>query len=427
MKQRKIHSDLKILVALNALPESFRKEIHRSQLKRYKDTQPGEFFGHELSALANHEKEWIRQAGDFPGLKNTFKAVLKVFVFFRATLTTCKGFNNTIRSQQDFFVELSQRFRAIIPVRSFAKLIGIDESTLRQWIRRVRVRCSDSLINGCRKTHPNQLLPVEIKKMKTLLTDDEFHFWPLQSLYYYALKNKIVLMGKSTWYKYAALLGILRQQAKTVKTRTCGIRAFKPNEIWHADVTYFFTPDRTRYYIYTVVDNFSRFPLCVEVSEKLCGKFRVQTFRNALQKALEIDPSAQNILLMTDGGSENFNVNVIDFLKSVDQVPIHQIKALSDGWPSNSMAEALNKTIKNYYLNHINIRTFSGLKAALEFTIEDYSLKRPNGALEGLTPFEAYTGKDSGQVSFADQLKNARLARTSVNQNHNCSGNCLFK
>lgn len=412
---------------MNALPESFRKEIHRSQLKRYEDVQLEEFFGHELSALVKHEKEWIRQAGDFPGLKNTFKAVLKVFVFFRATLTTSKGFNKTIRSQQDFFVELSQRFREIIPVHSFAKLIGIDESTFRQWIRRVRVRCSDSLINICRKTHPNQLLTAEIKKMKALLADDEFRFWPLQSVYYYALKNKIVLMGKSTWYKYAALLNVLRQQAKTIKTKTSGILALKPNEIWHADVTYFFTPDRIRYYIYTVVDNFSRFPLSVEISEKLCGKFRVQTFRNALRKALELDPSTQHILLMTDGGSENFNGKVTDFLKSVCEIPIHQIKALSDGWPSNSMAEALNKTIKNYYLNHMCIRTFSTLKAALEFTIEDYSLKRPNGVLKGLTPFEAYTGKNPSLVSFADQLKNARLARIAMNQNHSCSGNCLFK
>ena len=39
---------------------------------------------------------------------------------------------------------------------------------------------------------------------------------------------------------------------------------------------------------------------------------------------------------MTDGGSENFNVNVTEFLNSVDFIPIHHIKALSDGWPSNT-------------------------------------------------------------------------------------------
>src|SRR5690606_38826821 len=123
-----------------------------------------------------------------------------------------------------------------------------------------------------------------------------------------------------------------------------GIRASKPNELWHADVTYFFTPDNIKLYIYTVVDNFSRFPLSVKVSDKLCGKFRVQTFREALRKAFEINPLLENlnplnIGLMTDGGSENFNGNVAEF---IEETEVRHIKALAEGWPSNSMAEAFN-------------------------------------------------------------------------------------
>ncbi len=427
LMRRKIHRDLKILASLNALPTQFKQGIHRSQLQRYKNMCPADLYGHELSRLRETEFEWIRQAGDFPRLKSNFKAVLKVFVFFRSVLVHISGFNKALHSQRDFFVELAQRFKEFIPIRSFAKLIGIDESTLLQWIRQVRVRCSDSIINSCRTIHPNQLLVSEINKMKKLLGDDEFCFWSLKSLYYFSLRNKIVSMGESTWYKYAGLLNVKRMKPKTVKTKETGIRATKPNELWHADVMYFFTPDRMKYYIYTVVNNFSRFPLSVEVSDKLSGKFRVQTFRNALKRAIEIDPSATEILLMTDGGSENFNVNVQDFLKSPDTIPIHHIKALSDGWPSNSMAEALNQVIKIYYLNNMDIRTFKRLKESIEFTTDDFAMKRPHGQLKGLTPYEVYAGKNPDSVSFVQQLQNARIRRVIANQNHKCSGNCHYK
>ncbi len=193
-------------------------------------------------------------------------------------------------------------------------------------------------------------------------------------------------ISHATWYKYASLLSIERLKPKTVKIKTTGIRASSPNELWHADVTYFFTPYKVKLYIYTVIDNFSRFPLCVMVSDKLCGKFRVHTFREALKKALEINPCNQDLLLMTDGGSENFNQNVTEFLNAPEAIEVKQIKALSDGWPSNSMVEAFHYVLKIFYLNHMDIRNLSALNKALAFVMNDYAYKRPHGMLKGLTP-----------------------------------------
>jgi putative transposase len=426
-RRRKIHSDLKILTALNALPAEFKKTVHRSQLKRYEAINPADYFGYDLSVVLGKELEWIRKFGDFPTAKKISVSILKLFVFFRSVVSGIKGFNKTLSKQKDFFVELAERFKEFIPIKSFARFIGLDESTLREWVRSVRVRCSDSLVNVCRKVHPNQLLLTEIGKMKKLLADENFSYWPLASVYYYALNNKIVSMALSTWYKYAALVNVERKKPVMVKYKTTGIRAARPNDLWHADVSYFFTPERTRLYIYIVMDNFSRFPLCVSVHDKLCGKFRAQTFRHALRRALEIDSSVENIKLMTDGGSENFNLNVSDFIRSVDDIPIRQIKALSDGWPSNSMAEAFFRTIKTYYLNNTDVRTLPGLKAALEFTANDFAFKRPYAQLKGLTPYQVYTGQKPGEISLAEQLKSAGKLRIILNQHHNCSWNCLGK
>jgi putative transposase len=348
------------------LTQQYKKLFHRSQLMRYRQINPAEYFGHELTDILNQELSWIRQFGDFPQAKKLSIAILKLFVFVRSAVSKCKGFHTALRKEKYFIVELARRFRETIPVHKLSKLLGLNESTLRQWIREVRVSCSDSLINVCRRTHPNQLLAPELRKMKLLLTDESYRFWPLSSIYYHALKNKILSMSKSTWYKYAQLLSIKRLKPRTVKIKTTGIRAAAPNELWHADVTYFYTPDKIRLYIYTVIDNFSRFPLYVKVSEKLSGATRVETFRTALKKATEINPASENLLLMTDGGSENYNQNVSDFIENANTIHIRQIKALSDGWPSNSMVEAFHYVIKIFYLNNMDIRNITAMNKAIE-------------------------------------------------------------
>jgi putative transposase len=419
--RRKIHTHLKVLVSLNALPIEYKNKVHASQIRRYANTNAANYFGYDLGDTLNTEIQFVKQLGDYT------TAILKIFVFFRVVCSGGKAFKSNLRKQKKYFVELMQRYKDIIPIPKFGKLIGLKESTLRQWIRQERVSCTDSLINICRRVNPNQLLISETNKLKKLIMEDEFKFWPLCSVYYFALRNNIVSMCLSTWYKYAALLNIKRLKPKTVKTKKPGIRASKPNEIWHADVTYFFTPDRVKLYIYTVIDNFSRFPLCIKVSEKLSGAIRVDAFREALKTALTLNPSIENLMLMTDGGSENFNGNVTEFLNSIDTFDIKHIKALSNGWPSNSMVEAFHYVLKIYYLNHMDIRSENGLTKAVGFVNCDFAYKRPHTALIGLTPFEVYCGKNPQEISFATQLKSTRIARIIQNQSHNCIKNCKKK
>lgn len=426
-RRRKIHTHVKVLMALNALPGEYKNNIHRSQLNRYVNTNPADYFGHELAELLNKEINWIRQFGDFPTAKKIAIATLKLFVFFRSAIQKAKGFKTTLRKNKDFLVELSQRFREVFSVRHFSKLIGTDESTLRNWIREVRIRCADSMINVCRKVHPNQLLLREIANMKKLFANEEYRFWPLRSLYFYALNNHIVSMGQSTWYKYAALLKIKRLKPKTTKTKIEGYRASNPNELWHADVTYFFTPQKIKFYIYTVIDNFSRMPLAVMVHDKLCGKFRTTTFREALKTALSFDASIENINLMTDGGSENFNLNVNAWLKELNEIEIKHIKALTEGWSSNAMAESFNFVLKNMYLNHMSIQSDVSLKNAINVVLHDYAYKRPHGILKGLTPVQVYTGMKPNNRSFKEQISSARKTRIIMNSQHTCLSICTFK
>lgn len=414
------------MASLNALPEKYKNSLDASQLHRYRKTDPLEYFGNDLSPVISKEIEFIRQLGEYPKAKEISRAILKLFIFFRSVFKKTNGFHKQLKKERDFFVELSQRFRPYLNVKQFVKLIGLDENTFRNWITEVRVRCSNSLINSCRKIHPNQLLPAETDKMKKLLTDSRFQLWPLISIYYYALRNNLCSMSISTWYKYSRLLNINRLKPRSVKIYGFSVKAKFPNQYWHADVTKFRTMDGVWNYIYTVVDNYSKFPLAVYVSDILSGKIRMQTFRDALKKAIELSPEINTINLIVDGGSENFNGTVDEFLKNPGEIKIYRIRALRDVIFSNSVAEAFNRILKTYYLNHRSVLNNNELIIRVEESVNDFSFNRPHAILKGLTPFEAITGKHIDVVNYSEQIQLAKRMRVQLNTSYDCQ-KCKFK
>ena len=82
--------------------------------------------------------------------------------------------------------------------------------------------------------------------------------WSSLSIYYQALRDKTVFMGIGTWYKYANRLDIKRKFFRIKRKKVIGIRASRPLQILHMDVTIFKPLDNTKVYIYFIVDNFSR-------------------------------------------------------------------------------------------------------------------------------------------------------------------------
>ena len=337
-QRRPIHTCTKFLVHQGILPAQYLAQLSRSQVSRYRNLDFDRYFGNDLFRFSDQVMTITRQAAQNDFDRKMMQAYLRLALTFRSIFVHARHFHHTLHMHREKVVEAVQRVGDTISVDDCARLLGVATSTLRNWITQVRVRCSDSLINLCRKVHPNQLLGSEVEVMKELLSDNRLRFWPSVSVYYHALRTQSVSMAKSTWYKYAAMLNIRRLKPKRSHKYGQGIRASKPNQYWHADVTYFKSGDGLKHYIYTVVDNFSRFPLCVHLSTQLSGAIRSMTFRMALQKAMEYHPNLQTINLVVDGGPENINTNVEVFIKEVVHIPIHRIRSLKYVAFSNSMA-----------------------------------------------------------------------------------------
>ena len=84
-----------------------------------------------------------------------------------------------------------------------------------------------------------------------------------------------------------------------------GLRATCPNEYWQIDATVIRLTTGIRIYLQAVIDNFSRRILAWRVSDKLSSA----TTRELLIEASGNLPRAAanaNVLVVTDGGSENF-------------------------------------------------------------------------------------------------------------------------
>jgi putative transposase len=421
LQRRKIHTVIKFLAFIGALPPEYADKISRSQRSRYKNHfRHEDYFGHELAKIGEDILGQMRQINASKADRKIISCYLRIACVLRKAFASAKHYASTLKKCHDGLVDILQDFKQIVPVKKMASLLRIDESTVRGWIREVRVKCSGSVINVCRKMHPNQLLEKEVVLMKKLLSDPDKQYWPMVSVYYYALQNNIVSMSLSTWYTYAGLLNIKRPVPVSLKHYGKSVVALFPNEYWHADVTQFVTKNGVLHYIYLVVDNYSKKILSWAVDTKLCKNVRLETFKEALNVAVASYSSITEINLIVDGGSENNNKTIDGFIDALTDVRIHKEQALKTVHFSNAMAEATNRLIKCYYLNHQDIKDTEELIKYTGLAVSDVNCLRPHGRLKGLTPDEAFAGMKPQTERHREQKQIARFRRVEENRGLSC-------
>jgi putative transposase len=259
--------------------------------------------------------------------------------------------------------------------------------------------------------------------MHRLLSNEKFLHWPIISVAHYGIRKSLVQAHPNTWYKYARIMKLQRKRFRRKrKVYDEGLRANAPNEMWHADITQFETADGKTSYIYLVVDNFSRSILSWRVSDKKSGRIRLDTFVEAIRIS-GIQGQENTTDLIVDQGSENNNKRIETF---IEKYPVDKLIALKDILYSNSMVESVNKLIKYDYLYPKNIRNRVHLKNYMgSFVIPDYNDFRPHGALNGLTPTEAYRNKKVNVKRIRAKMEKANQERICYNQSNECPG-CPF-
>lgn len=418
------HTSLKIAYSLNLqkqwVDKVVRDKIPASTAAYWKNIEPEKIIGTEISTKIQQKLSDIQASHH---TVNTvplaiFNAYCR-FTVMIANLFKDDGFRKVLRKNKEKIINTIDELAEHIPYKKAAGLLNLTEKTLYHWRTIVKFKCDHSSLLLCVKRHPNQATILEVNNIKKWLTKTELKHWSIHAIWAKAFKSGETVLSRHSWYFYNQILKIRTSPEKGEKPKNPPLKASSVNQIWHADITVFKTLDGVKYYIYTVMDNYSRYVHSWRIETVVSGAIRTQTIRDAIKNAFG-EKSFEDLQLVTDGGPENDNQSMKEFIQSVK---INHTIALKDVVNSNSMMEALYSIAKYRYLYLHQIKDYDDLVRIFTAFIQEYHFERPHYALGIYTPSEVLNGAYLS-ISHKNTYAEAARKRREINRNSNCKQKC---
>ena len=173
--------------------------------------------------------------------------------------------------------------------------------------------------------------------------------------------------------------------------------------------------DRTRLYLHAVVDNYSRRILAWRLAEKLSP---VTTCEVLAKAAENLKGEKAPVSVLTDGGGENVNDTVDEFLSGVS---LKRVVAQVEIAESNSLVEAFGRILRHQWLYLNTLDTVAAVRRLVSFYVQQHNEAMPHSALNGRTPDEAYLGKGKDvPVKLAAATEAAQSRRLAQNRTVTC-------
>ena len=351
-KRKQYYTLVKVIYNLgrekDVFPEEFRKQIPHSTASTWRNSSlpeyVGEEFADELKALMNDLH--ILASPRIEYSRKAFTQLARYVIKFKEVMNP-KVLNKLIKDNKETFVEFVENHKHLVSVKLAGRIIGFSSGQYSAW-KRSRKACGASIYNLCVRRHKKQLTHTEVQNIVALVKEYTNLGWDLGAIWGKGRKDKKLSCCKSTFYRYCSLLGLTKKKTKKRKKHYDPVRTDKPNEKWHADVTIFKTPDGTKHYLYLIVDNYSRKVL----SHRLVTSANAKTMVSNLKQAVANVQSdfTEKIQLIVDGGTENNNHTVEDYLRKLS-ISISKYVALKDIEHSNSLVETTNKSLKSKFIN----------------------------------------------------------------------------
>ena len=253
--------------------------------------------------------------------------------------------------------------------------IGLAKNAYQRWSSEMSF-CKRTK-NLCERRKAAQLTSDEVATMKRFVTSKKYAHISVSSLHLLAQRTGELFCSADTWYKYIRSFEWRRPWTVIKKhVYKTGIRASRPNEIWHLDVTVVNIRPGFKLYIQAVIDNFSRFVLAWRVTDEINAKNTVETIAFAQKKVKELLDTNDSTNVMMDPGTENKNGKVLKFITSSNLV---RILARVDIHYSNSMIESLFRSLKNNFLYHQGINSIQDLTRKADFYFNEHNEVIPLG------------------------------------------------
>jgi transposase InsO family protein len=249
--------------------------------------------------------------------------------------------------------------------------------------------------------------------MHEMVTDPAHRHMPVRALALRAQRLARVFAAPSTWGRLIRERGWTRPQLRVhPATPKRGVRAARPNEFWHIDVTVLGLLDGTRVYVHAGIDNFSRRILSWRVAARLEPQTTCAVLKEA-SKGLPAMPEPPT--LVADSGVENVNA-VVDAL--LGQGSLRRVLAQVEVTFSNSMIEAWWRSLKHNWLFLNTLDSLAAVERLVAFYVVEHNTVIPHSAFQGQTPDEIYSGTGGAVpeelIAARQRARDARLAANRV-------------
>ena len=311
------------------------------------------------------------------------------------------------------------RAQGTLSLRAALRVLGLSPSRYHRW-RRAERACALDDQRSCPRTIPTRLTVAEVLAMKDLVESPEYRHVPAGRLAILAQRLGRVFAAPGTWYRLIRERGWGRPRVRVHPAKpTKGVRAIRPDELWHVDTTVIRLLDGTKVYLHAVIDNFSRRILAWRATEAFAVATTVAILRDAVNGALA---RAERPTLVADAGVENVNAEVDDLIEAG---MLSRVLALRDVTFSNSMIEAWWRTLKHQWLFLNALDSISVVRRLVDFYVAAHNAEIPHSAFRGQTPDEMYFGRGQGIPEQLEAARSrAREARIQANRAASC-GACL--
>jgi transposase InsO family protein len=305
-----------------------------------------------------------------------------------------------------------ERSRLHLPLRSVLRVIGVSQGRYYDWIRDDRCALDDR--SSCPRSSPQQLTLNEVNTIRDMVTSDEYRHVSTGVLALLAQRLGKVFASPTTWYRLirAHQWRRPRQRVHPAKPKA-GIRASRPNQIWHVDTTLIRLLDGSRAYLHAVVDNYSRRILAWNVA----GTFHPGVTAQLLLDASKSVTSGKPMLLV-DGGVENFNAAVD---KVIEAGLLKRVLPQTEITFSNSLIESWWRVLKHQWLYLNTLDTVTTVRKLVAFYIDQHNTHLPHSAFLGQTPDEMYFGTGG---TIPKNLEAARMAARQSRRETNRAQSC---
>jgi len=200
-------------------------------------------------------------------------------------------------------------------------------------------------------------------------------------------------LGRDAFEEFCRQNGFMSQPIMNLRrtTDSSGVRRFEnltenlvltgADQLWVSDITYYELGGRF-YYLTFIKDAYTRRVLGHSVSKRL---FTEDTTLVALTMAIKTrkKDKLKGLILHSDGGGQYHDKAFLELTNRYEA----QNSMCKYPW-ENPYAERINGVIKNNYLKHWEIRTFTELVCNVDRAVNLYNTDKPHKSLRRLTPIE---------------------------------------